>query len=156
MRLTHFKKESGDLHADVVVGIYSGGAILAPIFARQLNLPYCFIRVKRYDSCNLTLAEWSKTALLVALNLHDNKYKVSDTPDPKLIKGKSILMVDDACISGGTFRATAKFLKGCGATRVRGLAVCGNNWSHIWDPDMKNRPSEQRVEQGMFTPWGTY
>ena len=96
------------------------------------------------------------TAVLVACNMHESKYTVSDIPDRASVEGKSILMIDDASISGGTFRAAAKELRRLGATRVRGLAMCGNNVSHVWDPDLEGKVDAQIIDQGMFTPWGTY
>ena len=93
---------------DLILGIYSGGSYAAPIVANELDLPLAFIKAKRYKGLNLNLVEFSYVALQRALGQHDEAYKLSKLPGKEMIKGKNILMIDDACVSGG-FKAVANF-----------------------------------------------
>ena len=54
-RLDHFVENTGiDINdIDLILGIYSGGALLAPIISEELNLPLEFIKAKRYKGLNL-------------------------------------------------------------------------------------------------------
>lgn len=45
--------------------------------------------------------------------------------EPKLLKGRSVLLVDDVVTTGGTALACGQELKRCGASRVTVLAFCG-------------------------------
>ena len=133
--------------------------MLAPIIADELDLPLAFIKAKRYKGLNLNLVEFGYVALQRALGQHDEAYKLSKLPDKKMIKGKNILMIDDACVSGGTFKAVAKFcIEECGCNEVRGLALAGSpsTSSHIWDPNMKSIPKPQKISMPIFSPWGTF
>ena len=160
-RLEHFvehtKVDVNDV--DIIVGIYSGGAFFGSLLAQELNRPVCFIKASRYKQLKLSFFEIGKTAVMRALGLHDKAYKLSVLPDKKQFKNKHVLLVDDACISGGTFRAVAEYCKEAGATEVRGLAFAGSKStaSHIWDPEMKQKPTEQKgIEQPSFSPWGSF
>ena len=160
-RLDHFVESTGVNLSDIdlILGIYSGGAMLAPIIADELDLPLAFIKAKRYKGLNLNLVEFGYVALQRALGQHDESYKLSKLPDKEMIKGKNILMIDDACVSGGTFKAVAKFcMEECGCNEVRGLALAGSpsTSSHIWDPNMKNVPKMQKIHMPIFSPWGTF
>ena len=116
-RLNHFVESTGvnlkDI--DLILGIYSGGALLAPIISDELDLPLEFIKAKRYKGLNLNLVEFGYVALQRALGQHDDAYKLSKLPEISKLKDKNILMIDDACVSGGTFKAVAKYCKenGC-------------------------------------------
>ena len=95
----------------------------------------------------------------ITFGKHDDKYTIKQPPARAAIEGKSVLMVDDASISGGTFRAVATFLtKQLGATSVRGVALCSfNGISHIFDPQLKEGSIvAEKFDVGTFTPWGTF
>ena len=53
----------------------------------------------------------TKVTLEVALGMHDSQYTVSKPPPKAQIEGKRVLMIDDASVSGGTFRAVEEFLR---------------------------------------------
>jgi hypoxanthine phosphoribosyltransferase/membrane-associated phospholipid phosphatase len=191
IRVDHFLQSTGtnEWDWDVIVGIYSGGAIIAPFFARMFeirkshdklnvqhnsstkknskisgssSMPVCYIKCSRYDTCNMDPISLTKVTLDVALNRHDEQYKVSKPPLRKQVDGKRCLMVDDASVSGGTFRATAKHLREeLGAADCKGLALCDfNGVTHIYDPERdveKMGPiTVQKLDVGTFTPWGTF
>ena len=166
-RLKHFFRETrttpGDY--DVLLGIYSGGALLAPLIQRQISeartdtIPLEYIRCSRYDSCNMDPVSLSKVVLDITFGKHDDKYTIKQPPARVAIEGKSVLMVDDASISGGTFRAVANYLTTqLGATSVRGVALCSfNGISHIFDPQLKEGSIvAEKFDVGTFTPWGTF
>ena len=64
-RLDHFVDSTGVNLSDIdlILGIYSGGAMLAPIIADELDLPLAFIKAKRYKGLNLNLVEFGYVAL---------------------------------------------------------------------------------------------
>ena len=159
-RLEHFVEHTkvNPEDIDVIVGIYSGGAFFAPLLAQELNRPVCFIKASRYAQLKLSFWEFGKTAMMRALGLHDSAYKLSKLPDPSIFPGKRVLMVDDASVSGGTFRAVAQFCTEAGAAEVRGLAFAGakSKATHIWDPTMKHQPTEQKIDMPAFSPWGSF
>ena len=133
--------------------------MLAPIIADELDLPLAFIKAKRYKGLNLNLVEFGYVALQRALGQHDEAYKLSKLPDKKLIKGKNILMIDDACVSGGTFKAVAKFcIEECGCSEVRGFSACRQPQhfiSHL-GPKRKSILKPQKIHMPIFSPWGTF
>ena len=159
-RLDHFVEHTkvNPEDIDVIVGIYSGGAFFAPLLAQELNRPICFIKASRYAQLKLSFWEFGKTAMMRALGLHDSAYKLSKLPDKSLFPGKRVLMVDDASVSGGTFRAVAQFCTSAGAKEVRGLAFAGakSKATHIWDPSMTHQPNEQKIDMPAFSPWGSF
>jgi adenine/guanine phosphoribosyltransferase-like PRPP-binding protein len=160
-RLDHFVEWTGTdpANIDIIVGIYSGGAFFAPLLAEELGRPYCFIKASRYKQLKLSFFEFGKTALMRAIGMHDKAYKLGKLPEKSQFKNKNVLLVDDACVSGGTFRAVARFCKDAGANEVRGLAFAGSksNASHIWDPTMTKKPTEQKgIHMPAFSPWGSF
>ena len=64
--------------------------------------------------------------------------------------GKNVLMVDDACASGGTFDAAHKFCMAAGARQAKGVAL---KTIPLWDPDRKNLKAK-KLKLPCFTPWG--
>lgn len=187
-RIDHFFQSTGTTanDYDVVLGIYSGGALIAPFVAHILenhssngnndtsnldgkkkktaktSFPVCYMKCSRYKSCNMDPISLTKVTLDVALNRHDDQYKVSKLPKKEMIENKRVLMIDDASVSGGTFRACSKYLYNeLNATSCKGLALCDfNGLTHIFDP---NRNDEllgpviaQKLDVGTFTPWGTF
>ena len=119
----------------------------------------CFIKCSRYKSCNMDPISLTKVTLEVALGMHDSQYTVSKPPPKAQIQGKRVLMVDDASVSGGTFRAVEEFLRNTlGAVSVRGLALCDfDGKTHVYDPSMEDKEiTPQKLDVGSFTPWGTF
>lgn len=140
---------------DVVLGVHTGGAMLAPLVARRLGVgPPCYIRVSRYDEDVIGFWPVLKVALVELVGRHHAAYRVSDTPDPDLLRGKTVLVVDDASASGGTFEAAHRFCVGAGAARVKGVAL---KVLHLWDPDAPGRQlPAKKLRVPCFTPWGTF
>ena len=66
------------------------------------------------------------TAPQVGLNPKERKDNVKDAfavPDPELVKGKSVLLIDDLFTTGSTVKECAKVLRRAGARRVEVLTV---------------------------------
>ena len=89
-----------------------------------------------YNQCNLiakelsamTGIEWSKKALLKTketksqkeLSATERKQNLSDAfyADSEIVKGKSIILLDDVCTAGGSLYACQSLLRQAGAARV--------------------------------------
>lgn len=95
-----------------------------------------------YNQCNLiakelsdmTGIEWSKKALLKTketksqkeLSATERKQNLSDAfyADSEIVKGKSIILLDDVCTTGSTLKSAAEKLKMAGAEYIIALTCC--------------------------------
>ena len=95
---------------DVVVGIRSGGAFIAPYVARSLSVDRCeFIHSRM----------WSGRSPVEIIHgfLHYNNQR-SKVSNPPVVNGMRVLLVDDSLASGATLRSCTAVLKKAGAARV--------------------------------------
>jgi ribose-phosphate pyrophosphokinase len=90
-----------DLHAAVVVSPDKGGIKLATDYSKQLNIPMALIDKERLD------------AFHVEMHLFVGE-----------VKGKTVLLTDDMCSTGGTLINAAKACTELGAARI--IAVVGH------------------------------
>ena len=86
---------------------------------------------------------------------HDAKYTLRDPPPTTAIRGKRVLILDDALASGGTLRAAKAFGVAAAAREVEGVAlkVIGGYWDAR---DERHRPKAKELRLPSFTPWGTF
>lgn len=105
---------------DIVIGIKTGGAILAGYVARKINRPLDFIRTKRaiYNcSSNVSSSiDMFKDATNTELKVSE-KYQVCEKPSMD-IRGKRVLLIDETTYSGGTVKYAKEYLLQNGASRV--------------------------------------
>ena len=142
---------------DVVLGVLTGGAFLAPIAAKLLGVRFVEppVRVSRYGDDVYTPSGILRVAAAQLLGRHHAQYRLSEAPDAASLRGKRVLLIDDALASGGTLKAACAFCRAAGALSVHGVAlkVIGG----YWDAENEHRrhpAKELRLPQ--FTPWGTF
>ena len=142
---------------DLVVGILTGGALLAPVAAKLLEVECAEtpIRVSRYADDVYTPAGILRVAVAQLFGRHEAQYRLTKAPEPSLLRGRRVLLLDDALASGGTLRAARAFCLEAGVSSVSGVAlkVIGG----YWDPqDDGHRPPAKELRLPAFTPWGTF
>ena len=118
-------------------------ALLAPLVAAQLRRPVTYIRVSRYAQDVFNARALLGVILDELLGRHDGRYTVADAPRAEELRGKRVLMVDDACASGGTLRAAARHCLAMGALEAHGLGL------------LDGGTFRQQGTVACITPWGT-
>lgn len=96
---------------------YNQAAEIAKLFAQNANLIYeekCVARIR--DTLPQTEANSAKERFQ---NVKDC-FAISD---PKKIRGKNVILIDDVVTSGATFTSAAETLKAAGARSILALAV---------------------------------
>ena len=139
--------------------------LLAPIAAKLLNVSTVLtIKVSRYNEDCLTPYGLAKASWAQLRGTHDQQYTVSGAPPAEALKGKRVLLLDDALASGGTLRAAYRYCEACGAAEVHGVAlkVIGK----YWEPPVGKGKEKEKEKRGgvlatklripIFTPWGTF
>lgn len=101
---------------------YNQAEVLAFCFARNLGpargLPF-----------SKALARTRRTTSQTRLHSADRAKNVESAfavKDPALVKGKTILLIDDVCTTGSTLQECAKALKKGGAKKVSALTLARN------------------------------
>lgn len=119
-----------DARPDVVVGIKSGGAFIANRVAARWDPPppVAYIRASKYGKRTplQRVLIWMRLLVLpaaVGRRLDNATTVVSERPDPALVAGRFVLLVDDQVGSGSTLRAAKRALFGLGAARVRTFVI---------------------------------
>lgn len=95
---------------------YNQGQLLGKYIAKSLNIPLC--------GKNLVKTRWTKEQS--GLNRLDRRLNLKDSfkiKDPKLLKGKYILLVDDIITTGATLEEASKKIIQAGGKRVVGLTL---------------------------------
>ena len=149
---------------DVLVGVCTGGALLAPLCARILAIPsVCSVRVSRYEDDLYSPYGLTKVVVSQLLGSHEERYVLSDTPDEATLRGKRVLIVDDALASGGTMRAVHSFCARAGATSVDAVAlkiiggyVGAEDFLSARGKRGPRRHAARELHLPTFTPWGTF
>lgn len=112
---------------DIIVGITSGGWIIAQILSRFLKKPSAKLTYSRYN--NKTLYQKAKIYLSTQKNTEAsiiNPVKIK--LEPHIEPGKILLLVDDTIGSGGTMQNCKKYLQDeIKAKHVYTFAVCAPN-----------------------------
>ncbi|MBE6862575.1 MAG: ComF family protein [Ruminococcus sp.] len=96
---------------------YNQSELIARVVSDKLGKPLCTNAVIKSRK---TQMQKNLTARERAVNLC-GAFSVTDT---SLVKGKSVLLVDDVCTTGSTLSEIVKLLKACGASRVYCAGCC--------------------------------
>ena len=141
-----------------MLGVLTGGAFLAPLAARWLGLPpsaVVHVRVSRYADDVYSPRGLARVAASQLFGRHDDGYVLSEPPPLEAIRGKRVLILDDALASGGTLRAARAFCVAAGAADVQGVGL--KIIRGYWDPhDERRRIKAAELRLPSFTPWGTF
>lgn len=105
---------------DLVVGIKSGGALVANFIASLLGrLPVQYIKISKYGKA-LTNIDRMKVYFQPAKK---NTAELSEIPDKHHFEGKRILIVDDQTATGHTLEKAKAALMANGAQSVKSLCL---------------------------------
>ena len=141
----------------MVLGVLTGGALLAPIAARLLGVAeVAHVRVSRYADDLYSPSGLARVAVSQLCGSHDAQYRTSEAPPKQSVRGKRVLILDDALASGGTLRAAKAFCVEAGACSVHGVAlkIIRGYWDAA-DETGKRAPAKE-LRLPIFTPWGTF
>ncbi len=90
---------------------YNQSALLADALARRLN--------RRFDGSSLVrVRETEHQARLSGDDRRDNLRDAFAVPDPRYVRGRTVLLVDDVMTTGATLSHCARPLRAAGAARV--------------------------------------
>jgi adenine/guanine phosphoribosyltransferase-like PRPP-binding protein len=112
---------------DIVVGIKTGGGILAGYVANKLMVPLDFMRTKRAVYNCTTNTEKSVNLLKDVINVETRtkqKFQLCEKPIHDM-KDKHVLLIDETSYSGGTLFSSKEMLMMLGAKRVDTFVVAG-------------------------------
>jgi hypoxanthine phosphoribosyltransferase len=115
---------------DCIIGIASGGWLIAQIFARNLQKPCIKLQYSRYNNKRpfaktLTFFKGNKTATEIPDWTTEN-HKITMSCSPEHLRGKVCLLVDDSIGSGATINVCKSYLEGCQPARVFTYIVCAS------------------------------
>jgi hypoxanthine phosphoribosyltransferase len=109
---------------DIIVGITSGGWVIAQILSRFLNKPFAKLTYSRYNNKSL----YQKAKIYLGTNKNQKNSCGKIKLEPSIEPGKVLLLVDDSVGSGGTMQNCKKYLQDeIKATHVHTFAVCAAN-----------------------------
>jgi ComF family protein len=99
---------------------YNQATLIAEVFAQQTNLPILADALVR---SRMTESQTSLGAFARRKNV-DGAF----TARPPMVRGRSILLVDDVCTTGSTLQACADALRQGGASQVYAMTVARAGW----------------------------
>ena len=105
---------NSDYKPDVIIGIKSGGAILANYLGEKYNIPYDYIKFKRKSN------NFIKNAYDRLTEKNGNNLDIVSSPNID-IEGKNVLIVDELMHTGNTLLKTKQY---CRANKVTGCKTC--------------------------------
>lgn len=113
-----------DFKPDIVIGIKTGGAILAGYVAQKMQLPLDFIRTKRsqYKCNNNVQNEIDILKFAIDNEMYKNKeFQLCEKPEKpeESVLGKHVLLIDETAYSGGTIKSSKEYLLAMGAKNVK-------------------------------------
>ena len=103
-------REDKDLHADIVIGVPDSSLSAAIGYAEEAGIPFETGLIKnRYVG---------RTFIQPTQAMRDRSVRLKLSPVSSVVKGKSIVMIDDSIVRGTTSRRIVQLLKDAGATEV--------------------------------------
>ncbi|WP_426955250.1 phosphoribosyltransferase family protein [Muricoccus radiodurans] len=152
---------------DLVVGLANGALLPTKIVADELDRPFEIVRIRRESSRHkqrflaikqaLRLPTWLVTLkpLMHVWRVYQERYsKLEAAPDVFSfdVRGKDVVVVDDAVHTGASARHVVDELRGRGAASVRVAVLCwyeGIGDSGDWRPDIYLHRKDQ------YYPWSS-
>ena len=114
---------------DHIVGITSGGWLIADIICKVLNRPpaikLTYSRYNHNKSFRKTLMffQGHKTAKIDP-DWTTEEHAINMSVRPEMIRGRTCLLIDDSVGSGATINVCKRYLEGCGSAKVYTYVVC--------------------------------
>ncbi len=105
------KHDRGEIEVDVVAGVPDSGIAHAIGYANESKVPYARPFIKYTPT-------WSRSFMPTNQAQRKLVAKRKLIPVPNLIKGKSLLLIDDSIVRGNQLRETTEFLYNSGAKEV--------------------------------------
>lgn len=111
------QRDAGEISPDIVAGVPDSGIAHAIGYANRSGVPFArpFIKYTPTWPRSFMPTQQSQRNLIARMKL---------IPVHKLIKGKSLLMIDDSIVRGTQLRETTEFLYGNGAKEVHIRPAC--------------------------------
>ncbi len=111
------RRDEGDIHPDMVAGVPDSGTAHAIGYANESRVPFArpFIKYTPTWPRSFMPTQQSQRNLIARMKL---------IPVHRLIKGKSLLMIDDSIVRGTQLRETTEFLYNNGAREVHIRPAC--------------------------------
>lgn len=131
-------------NVDVVVGLKSGGAIMANYMGAVLKKPACYIKLAR--KCNRTVGQTYNHIIDELLNKRYDDLVLCEAFECD-VRGKDVLLLDEMVVTGNTLKAAKKLIEEMGARSVS-VAVFENR---LFDPGFEYTS----LKKGYAVyPWG--
>ena len=105
------------IHPDCIAGVPDSGIAHAIGYSNEAHIPYARPFVKYTPT-------WPRSFMPTHQEKRDLIAKMKLIPDQKLIKGKSLLLIDDSIVRGTQLRETTEYLFGNGAREVHIRPAC--------------------------------
>ncbi|MBS9782363.1 MAG: amidophosphoribosyltransferase [Arcobacter sp.] len=102
--------EGNDIHIDMVVPVPDSGVPAALGYAAQSGVPFKYGIIRNHYV--------GRTFIEPSQEMRDIKVKMKLSPMSSMIKGKSLLVIDDSIVRGTTSRRIVRMLKEAGASQV--------------------------------------
>ena len=111
------KRDSDEVHPDIVAGIPDSGIAHAIGYANQSGIPFARPFIKYTPT-------WPRSFMPTNQKERDRVAKMKQIPVHDLIEGKKLLFVDDSIVRGTQLRETVEFLYANGAKEVHIRSAC--------------------------------
>lgn len=111
------KRDEGNVHPDTVAGVPDSGTPHAIGYANQSGIPFSRPFIKYTPT-------WPRSFMPTMQSERKRIAKMKLIPVHDLIKGKSLLLIDDSIVRGTQLRETTEFLYHSGAKEVHIRPAC--------------------------------
>lgn len=116
-KLAERDMKRGNIHPDVVAGVPDSGIAHAVGYSNTSGIPYSRPFIKYTPT-------WPRSFMPPFQDKRDLIAKMKLIPNEKLIKGKSLLLIDDSIVRGTQLRETTEYLYESGASEVHIRPAC--------------------------------
>lgn len=111
------QRDAGEVQPDIVAGVPDSGTAHAIGYANRSGVPFARPFIKYTPT-------WPRSFMPTHQSQRNLIARMKLIPVHKLIKGKSLLMIDDSIVRGTQLRETTEFLYGNGAKEVHIRPAC--------------------------------
>ena len=111
------RRDAGDVHPDIVAGVPDSGIAHAVGYANRSGIPFARPFIKYTPT-------WPRSFMPTQQSQRELIAKMKLLPVHELIKGKSLLLIDDSIVRGTQLRGTTDFLYQSGAKEVHIRPAC--------------------------------